>query len=312
MNEQLKIDEEFRTIIPPLTEDEYTNLERSLRTEGCRDAIRVWDNVIVDGHNRYEICQRWAIPFQVVRLTFTSREEAISWICLNQLSRRNLTREAYKYLIGKRYDAEKIACCNRNNSGQFLPIGHRITERNEQVIAKRTSRKLAGEYHLSHATIERYGEYSRSLDRIEKEKPGVLPSLLSGKYRISHRNLTFLSKLPGEAIGTVIEKIQSAEDENQHVPMTMIAETINPPAEEPPPAKKNHLDTKIKEMPEYNPDAELNGLAITIPTWINMIGRLNGPPARYASAEAKAKMLNALNELRQAIARLQKEVEEAP
>ena len=66
MNEHLKIDEEFRTIIPPLTAEEYGNLERSLRMEGCRDAIRVWDGVIVDGHNRYEICRRWNIPYNVI------------------------------------------------------------------------------------------------------------------------------------------------------------------------------------------------------------------------------------------------------
>ena len=96
MNEHLKIDEEFRTIIPPLTAEEYGNLERSLRMEGCRDAIRVWNGVIVDGHNRYEICRRWNIPYNVIQISFTSREAAISWICLNQLSRRNLTREAYK------------------------------------------------------------------------------------------------------------------------------------------------------------------------------------------------------------------------
>ena len=55
---ELRIDEEFRTIIPPLSAAEYSNLEQSLRLEGCRDAITVWDGVIVDGHNRYEICTR--------------------------------------------------------------------------------------------------------------------------------------------------------------------------------------------------------------------------------------------------------------
>ena len=119
MNEHLKIDEEFRTIIPPLTAEEYGNLERSLRMEGCRDAIRVWDGVIVDGHNRYEICRRWNIPYNVIQISFTSREAAISWICLNQLSRRNLTREAYKYLIGKRYDAEKSVLRNTTGRNQY-------------------------------------------------------------------------------------------------------------------------------------------------------------------------------------------------
>ena len=54
---ELTIDEEFARLIPPLAEDEYKGLEESIITEGCREAIIVWGNIIVDGHNRYRICQ---------------------------------------------------------------------------------------------------------------------------------------------------------------------------------------------------------------------------------------------------------------
>ncbi len=55
---QLKIDSEFQSLIPPLTPEELAGLEDSLKSEGCRDALVVWNDTIVDGHNRYEICQR--------------------------------------------------------------------------------------------------------------------------------------------------------------------------------------------------------------------------------------------------------------
>ena len=63
INRELVIDSELSVLIPPLTPDEFTKLEDSILTEGCRDAIIVWGNVIVDGHNRYKICTKHGIPF---------------------------------------------------------------------------------------------------------------------------------------------------------------------------------------------------------------------------------------------------------
>lgn len=313
MIEKLMIDEEFRTIIPPLTSDEYSNLERSLRSEGCRDAIRVWGDVIVDGHNRYEICQKWGISFQIIHLSFSSREEAISWICLNQLSRRNLTKEAYKYLIGKRYDAEKAACQLRNRTGknQHSVDDLRLVGNNDRIIARWTSRRLADEYNLSHATVERYGEFSRSLDRIEKEKPGILSTLLSGRYRVSQQNLSTLSKMPKESMDMVVDKLREAENEKGAIPLHAASAIIAPEEDETHPAEKPHLEMKIKEMPAYNPDSEMNGLVLTIPTWIDMITRLTGVSVRCASGKAKASMMKALTDLMRAITRLQQEMEDA-
>ena len=310
--ELLRIDDEFRTIIPPLTKEEYANLEESLRHEGCRDAILVWDDVIVDGHNRYEICRKWNIPYRVIRLKFTSREAAISWICLNQLSRRNLTHEAYKYLIGKRYDAEKAACSMRNKTGrnQYTPATAENPSIQEKNAALWTSRRLAGEYNLTHATVERYGEYSRSLDKIEKEKPGMLPSLLSGRCRISQQNLTALSELPGEKMNSILDSILENSTDRQMIPMNITDREIAPVRKERINRKRSQLETKIKEMPEYNPDAEMNGLTITIPTWIDMITRLTGVHVRYASEEAKRNMRQALTELQQAITGLQQAINE--
>lgn len=311
MNEQLEIDEEFRMIIPPLTAEEYDNLEKSLKDEGCRDAIIVWGRTIVDGHNRYELCQKLGIPFRTIRMTFASREAAISWICFNQLSRRNLTKEAYKYLIGKRYDVEKIAYSKRNKDGknQYLNTDKRTNRRYERIIESWTSRRLAGEYNLTYSTVERYGEYSRSLDKIEEKHPGVLPSLLSGQCRISQENIMILSKLPGAQMRQTLDKIMGTDGRLQP---TSLKETdgfiasVRKDRQE----KKRLLTPKVKEMPEYNPDADLNGLAYTIPTWVEMIRRLSGVPIRYASGEAKHKMQDALVGLQRAITDMQKEMED--
>ena len=102
--EQLIIDEEFRTLIRPLRRDEYQQLEINLSVDGCRDPIITWNRIIIDGHNRYEICNRRHIPYAVTEMKFDSREDAVIWICTNQLGRRNITEETRKYLIGKQYE----------------------------------------------------------------------------------------------------------------------------------------------------------------------------------------------------------------
>ena len=104
----LKIDPEFQSQIPPLTDDEFKQLEENILKEGkLISPLIVWGNTLVDGHNRYEIVQEHPeISFSTMPLPFESREEALAWICKNQLGRRNLTPEQKKFLIGKQYSVE--------------------------------------------------------------------------------------------------------------------------------------------------------------------------------------------------------------
>lgn len=87
---QLTVDPEFHALIPPLSADERAALEASLLAEGCRDALVVWNDTLLDGHNRYEICQAHGIPFETIARDFETRDAAKLWIIDNQLARRNL------------------------------------------------------------------------------------------------------------------------------------------------------------------------------------------------------------------------------
>ena len=99
------IDPEFQPLFPPLRPEEYAQLEESLVREGCRDPLVVWagHNILLDGHNRYEICTRLGIPFGVLGIELPDREAALDWIDRNQLGRRNLTRDQYLLFLGRRY-----------------------------------------------------------------------------------------------------------------------------------------------------------------------------------------------------------------
>lgn len=111
VNPVLTIDPEFESRIPPLTEGEFRQLEENILSEGMvLMPLIVWNDTIVDGHNRYKIAQAHPqIIFTVYEKEFNNRYETLAWICKNQLGRRNLTPIQKKLLIGDRYKAEKMA-----------------------------------------------------------------------------------------------------------------------------------------------------------------------------------------------------------
>ena len=86
----LTTDPEFQDLIPPLEVDELAQLEANLAADGCREAIVAWDGVIIDGHNRYAICERLGIPYGITEREFNDRAEAVEWIIRNQFGRRNI------------------------------------------------------------------------------------------------------------------------------------------------------------------------------------------------------------------------------
>ncbi|WP_243039770.1 plasmid replication/partition related protein [Dyella sedimenti] len=86
------VNEELKAYIDPLTPDEYEALERSLLAEGCRDALVLWGDVLVDGHNRYGICRKHGLPFQTVQNThFQSIEDVHLWMIEQHLGRRSVS-----------------------------------------------------------------------------------------------------------------------------------------------------------------------------------------------------------------------------
>jgi len=86
------INQQLRDYIDPLTTQEYLALEHSLLKEGCRDALVLWGETLIDGHNRYTICQKHSIPFQTKQNDqFQSIEDVMLWMIDNHLARRSVS-----------------------------------------------------------------------------------------------------------------------------------------------------------------------------------------------------------------------------
>lgn len=235
---QLTIDPEFKALIPPLSEDEYRQLEINIQHNGCRDAITVWippqefysycekcdkdvvpsrlepqdgswepydemrkwddhlekwvskdwDDyvemvdrgegypslfcpecgdfllvaeapILIDGHNRYEICQKHGIHFEISEVAFSDRQEAINWIIDNQLGRRNLNPDQQSYLRGKRYNAVKESK-GGDRGNQYVAKGQ------NDPLPESTADRLAQQYQVSEKTIKRDGQYAAAVDTL--------------------------------------------------------------------------------------------------------------------------------------------------
>jgi hypothetical protein len=57
----MQILKELEALIPPLTSEEFKQLERNILEEGIRDPLVTWNSILVDGHNRYRIAQEYDI-----------------------------------------------------------------------------------------------------------------------------------------------------------------------------------------------------------------------------------------------------------
>ena len=295
---QLNIDPEFKNLIRPLRREEYRQLELNLVMEGCREDIIAWNDTILDGHNRYEICNKMRIPYGVKELDFPSRDAAIAWICANQLGRRNISEETRKYLIGKQYEAEKKVQRSRNGYNQYRPNPNITVGRGRPIdeeSGRRTAARLGRKYHVAGATVQKYAKYSAALDAIEQNAPELVPHILSGAYKISFENIVALSEMEPEELKALSKKIGKNpyafarySESRRCLYSDASAKPGTAAAEQP----------AIKTMPAYDPDAEVAGLTLTIPSWMSSIDRTKSMAQLEAiSPAARQNLLAALTEL---------------
>ena len=103
--------EASRKFLAPLESDERAQLEANIAADGCRDPLVLWKDgerhVLIDGHNRYEICAALGVKFQTKTLALADRKAVHDWMINCQLGRRNITAERMSYLRGTRYNNEK-------------------------------------------------------------------------------------------------------------------------------------------------------------------------------------------------------------
>jgi ParB-like chromosome segregation protein Spo0J len=164
---RIKILDDLKHLMRPLHTEERAALVESLRRDGCREPLSVWDlgaeHVLLDGHNRYEICKELGIPFKrKVIEDIKSLDDAERWMIANQLARRNISPNEKAYLIGLRYTRNKTQGAR---SDLYEVDGD-------------TAASLAQEFHVSDRAIRAMGQFAEAVD--------VLDETLQAKARILH------------------------------------------------------------------------------------------------------------------------------
>ena len=173
----MKINPEFKSLIPPLAPEELAQLESNILSDGCRDPLVTWQGTLLDGHNRYAICQRHGIKFTTVEMEFADEDAAMDWMDANQLGRRNLTPDQRSIMRGRRY--------NRTKKAKGGDYGNQHTPKLQSDTLPDTATALANQHGVSRATVIRDGKRAEAIEKLAETQPEQAQAVRDGLKRFN-------------------------------------------------------------------------------------------------------------------------------
>jgi len=212
--QDLKISEEFKNKIPPLSEDEFKQLEENIVNDGeVYEPLTVWNGTIVDGHNRYRVlCNHPEIPYKIREMHFSDKWDAFDWMYKNQLGRRNLTEQQRTYMIGKMYEARKNSVggtgANQYNGSQRY--------QNDTAATGRIRDQIGKELGIGGTSVIRAYDYAQSIDDVRTTDPSVADKILSGQAQITKAAVVRMKDADVDEKKQVIDAIRN----NEEIPKT--------------------------------------------------------------------------------------------
>lgn len=209
----LMVDPEFESQIPPLTEEEFQQLEENILADGVvLQSIIVWDGVIIDGHNRWRIIKKHPfLKYTVYEMSFPDRYAAIIWICKNQLGRRNLTPEQKKYLIGIQYKSEKASHGGDRKSQAAKSSGQNV----HLISQQKTSERIAAENKVNEKYVRRAEQYAKGIDLADEIDPGIRKEILSGSLHPTDKRIYAVAKATPEERPARVQELRDPPDEEK-------------------------------------------------------------------------------------------------
>ena len=186
----MKIDEEFKSLLPPLDQREIRILEADIKKNGCRESLIIWGETLVDGHNRYAICTKHDIEFETVEMEFSDRDAVMNWIDNNQLGRRNLNAEQYTATIGRMYNRHKKSTPNPEGVNRTEVRGHSDPQ-------PKTADVIAKEHGVSASTVKRAGNLMESIGKLKDIEPGLEDDFYESKAP-TRKQIVAAAKVVGE------------------------------------------------------------------------------------------------------------------
>ena len=306
--DRLIIDPEFRDKIPPLTEDEFTLLEENILSDGAVfSPLIVWDGTILDGHNRYEIIQKHPeLTYAVHKLSFANRYEALSWICKNQLGRRNLTPQQKKYLIGQRYEAEKQADAfhgNQHTASDESGADKKCPHQNSRHV---TQSRIAKETNTSASYVREAGTFAKGVDAAEEALPGIKQEILTGTIKPTASAVAAIAKADPEErpqLAAALKKPRESGKATSEKPQPIYHKA----------APTSPKQSTLKQIREISAEMErpkapatddfmLNSIELEIQSFIELCDHIfQEYPGLLADSSHRADLIRAMQKLKQYI-----------
>lgn len=197
------IDKEFESLIPPLSAEEFKQLEENCVKEGIRDSLITWNGILIDGHNRFKIAAKHGLPWNEKQMQFADRNEAIRWIILNQFGRRNLS--AYDRSVLALKLKPVIAEKAKEQQGTRTDI---CQKSDKSIDTKKELAKVAG---VSHDTIHKVEAIQNSgNEQLIKDVREGRESINSGYQKVHPK------KTPAQSNKEFIEKAEQEHEDFQN------------------------------------------------------------------------------------------------
>lgn len=235
--------DELRNLIPPLSIEEYSQLESNIVAHGCQTPLQLWQTpkqnlglesnnideivyVLIDGHNRYKICNDHNLPFEIYQLSFDSIKDAKDYMINLQLGRRNLSPTQIAYFRGLRYNNEKADKTDNLLKGQNVPskkkqdIIEADSPKGQNVPSKvSTAERLAEEYKVNPKTIKRDAEFAKGLEKLNSE---LRNKILDGSIKVEKSIIQEIGKnYNASELIDDISKIEPLSNPNQEILETL-------------------------------------------------------------------------------------------
>lgn len=208
---EIIVDPRFRDKIPKPSKEELQTLEENILSDGIvRDPLVIWKgtNILVDGHNRWDIIKRHpGIPYTITERSFDTEDDVIIWICRNQRGRRNISRVVYDKLLQEEYDAmtrktggDRKSDAFKNQSGENLHLDNK-EPKTRQIVAEQNG--------ITEGAVKSAVEFGRGLDKADEVVPGFKDEILSGHTSAKKSEIAEMRKMEPEQIAEKVEEIRN-------------------------------------------------------------------------------------------------------
>ena len=153
MNEPVIIDEEFKNLLPPLSDEERERLKKLCLRDGIEDPLKVWNGILIDGHNRYEISEEYDLNYEIKDKTedLLTRADVINWIIENQGARRNLTKSQLMQAYSK-YEEERAKEAKERQANSTGGAHPQLSSNLHEAEPIRTAAEVAAKIGVSENT----------------------------------------------------------------------------------------------------------------------------------------------------------------